>query len=87
MDTGPLYIHNYLFVFVCLYCSVCFVESIACSGYKHNVHGMLMGYIMGYLAILTGHRAVVFINMTKENVINCERWKKDSRYNILVCIF
>ncbi|CAK6958883.1 uncharacterized protein LOC125903812%2C partial [Scomber scombrus] len=56
-------------------------ESIACSGNERNDHDKLIGYIMGYLTILTGQRAMVFINMNKENVINCERWNKDRRYN------
>ncbi|XP_028254363.1 uncharacterized protein LOC114430242 [Parambassis ranga] len=38
-------------------------------------YNKLMGYLMGYLCVLTGHRSVVMTNMTKENVLNAERTK------------
>ncbi|MEQ2257733.1 hypothetical protein ILYODFUR_037805, partial [Ilyodon furcidens] len=47
-------------------------------------HNKLMGYIMGYLAILTGHRSVVLTNMTKDMVSSADSWKNDTRFRILV---
>ncbi|KAF1385157.1 hypothetical protein PFLUV_G00127760 [Perca fluviatilis] len=40
-------------------------------------HSILMGYIMGYLGMLSGHRSVAIPNMTKKQVINreLEEWK------------
>lgn len=70
------YIHNYQFF------SWCFVEQLDNSGTQNN--GQLMGYIMGYLYILTGHQSIVFTNMTKENVINCESWNDGKRFLVLV---
>ena len=43
-----------------------------------------MGYILGYLCILTGHRSIVFTNLTNENVINCESWNHGKRFLVLV---
>lgn len=42
-----------------------------------------MGYIIGYLCILTGHRSIVFTNMTKENVVNCDIWNHGKRFLVL----
>ncbi|XP_041667506.1 uncharacterized protein LOC121525531 isoform X2 [Cheilinus undulatus] len=47
-------------------------------------HALLTGYILCYLAILTGHRSVVFINMTKENVSNSESWDHGTKFQVLV---
>ncbi|XP_038588122.1 uncharacterized protein LOC119912920 [Micropterus salmoides] len=43
-----------------------------------------MGYIMGYLRILTGHRSVVLTNMTKENVVNFDCWNHGEIFQVLV---
>lgn len=63
---------------------VCFV-----GNFFHDIdlvddHKKLMGYIMGYLSILTGHRAVVLTNVTKENVKSAEVWHGGKRFQILV---
>uniref|UniRef100_A0AAV2L2K2 Uncharacterized protein n=1 Tax=Knipowitschia caucasica TaxID=637954 RepID=A0AAV2L2K2_KNICA len=51
-----------------------------------EVHGLGMGYILCYLAILTGHRAVVFTNTTKESVENADSWKSGTRFQVLASI-
>lgn len=43
-----------------------------------------MGYIMGYLCILTGHKSIVLTNMTKENVVNFDCWNHGERFQVLV---
>lgn len=37
-----------------------------------KLYRLLQGYISGYLAILTGHRPIVFCNMTKSDLIEAE---------------
>ena len=74
-------------LFFFIYILACFVESLACDGSQHNEHSTLMGYIMGYLAMLTGHRSVVLTNMTKEHVTNFETWNHVKRFQVLVSIY
>ncbi|CAB1437543.1 unnamed protein product [Pleuronectes platessa] len=45
---------------------------------------MLMGYLMGYLCIISGHRSVVLTSMLKEHVANADIWMDGSRYQVLV---
>ncbi|XP_038550420.1 uncharacterized protein LOC119891063, partial [Micropterus salmoides] len=59
-------------------------ERLESSGNQENEHSKLMGYIMGYLCILTGHRSVVLTNMTKENVVNFVCWNHGKRFQVLV---
>ncbi|KAI3364703.1 hypothetical protein L3Q82_011491, partial [Scortum barcoo] len=47
-------------------------------------HCQLMGYLMGYLSILTGHRAIVFTNMTRNQVNFADCWGGGKKYRILV---
>uniref|UniRef100_A0AAV2M9Q2 Uncharacterized protein n=1 Tax=Knipowitschia caucasica TaxID=637954 RepID=A0AAV2M9Q2_KNICA len=49
-----------------------------------ELHGLGMGYILGYLAIVTGHRAVVFHHVTKESVQEADSWKSGTRFQVLV---
>nr|XP_046238930.1 uncharacterized protein LOC124055955 [Scatophagus argus] len=59
-------------------------ESLSCKGGQQDEHGKVMGYMMGYLAMLTGHRSVVFTHLTKENVTNFETWNHGKRFQVLV---
>ncbi|XP_045921449.1 uncharacterized protein LOC123980901 isoform X1 [Micropterus dolomieu] len=59
-------------------------ERLESSGNQENEHSKLMGYIMGYLRILTGHRSVVLTNMTKENVVNFDCWNHGEIFQVLV---
>lgn len=63
-----------------------FLESLFLEGGQLNDHCKVMGYIMGYLAMLTGHRSIVFTNLTKENVVNFEMWNHGKRFQVLVSI-
>ncbi|KAM3619670.1 uncharacterized protein V6R79_011633 [Siganus canaliculatus] len=46
-------------------------------------HCHLMGYLMGYLTILTGHRSIVLVNMSCENVFQADSWSGGRKYRIL----
>ncbi|XP_038550742.1 uncharacterized protein LOC119884412 [Micropterus salmoides] len=59
-------------------------EQLESSGNQKNEHSKLMGYIMGYLCTLTGHRSVVLTNMTKENVVNFVCWNHGKRFQVLI---
>ncbi|CAL9698721.1 unnamed protein product [Knipowitschia caucasica] len=43
-----------------------------------------MSFILCYMAILTGHRSVVFTNLTKESVANADSWNSGTRFQVLV---
>uniref|UniRef100_A0AAV2M2N7 Uncharacterized protein n=1 Tax=Knipowitschia caucasica TaxID=637954 RepID=A0AAV2M2N7_KNICA len=60
------------------------IGEILCREDPDEVHGLGMGYILGYLAIVTGHRAVVFHHTTKESVHNADSWKSGTRFQVLV---
>ncbi|KAM3584920.1 uncharacterized protein V6R79_002563 [Siganus canaliculatus] len=47
-------------------------------------HCHLMGYLMGYLTILTGHRSIVLVNMTCEHVFQADSWSGGRKCRILV---
>lgn len=47
-------------------------------------HCQLMGYLMGYISILTGHRSVVLVNMSSEQVQHAESWSNGTKFRILV---
>nr|XP_046245078.1 uncharacterized protein LOC124059268 [Scatophagus argus] len=49
------------------------LDSVKKDQHLEAEHIKLMGYLMGYLCMLTGHRSVVMTNMTKENVLHAER--------------
>ncbi|XP_049456923.1 uncharacterized protein LOC125903812, partial [Epinephelus fuscoguttatus] len=59
-------------------------ESLAGNGRQQNEHSKLIGYIMGYLSMLTGHRSIVLTNMTKEHVMNFETWDHGKKFQVLV---
>ncbi|XP_078019778.1 uncharacterized protein LOC144459464 [Epinephelus lanceolatus] len=59
-------------------------ESLAGNGSQQNEHSKLIGYIMGYLSMLTGHRSIVLTNMTKEHVMNFETWDHGKKFHVLV---
>ncbi|KAM3585381.1 uncharacterized protein V6R79_016410 [Siganus canaliculatus] len=46
-------------------------------------HCHLMGYLMGYLTILTGHRSIVLVNMTCEHVFQADSWSGGRKCRIL----
>lgn len=54
------------------------------TGGAQNQHAKLMGYMMGYLCIISGHRSVVLTNMLWEHVVNADRWMEGKRFQILV---
>ncbi|XP_042361649.1 uncharacterized protein LOC121957188 isoform X3 [Plectropomus leopardus] len=60
------------------------LEDLSRQTHEKEQHSKLMGYIMGYLAMLTGHRSVVLTNMTKEAVVKFESWNHGERFHILV---
>ncbi|MEQ2242072.1 hypothetical protein ILYODFUR_032062, partial [Ilyodon furcidens] len=47
-------------------------------------HNRLMGYFLGYLAIVSGHRSVVFTSMTKGDVVVAGNTKSKRRFHIMV---
>ena len=48
---------------------------------------MLNGYLLAYLAILTGHRSVVLCNITTTHIDNVEEWDEVRKYRLLVSAF
>ncbi|KAI3367082.1 hypothetical protein L3Q82_008117 [Scortum barcoo] len=54
------------------------------TGTTKNEHATLMGYIMGYLCIISGHRAVVLTNMLVDHVSAADSWRGGRRFQILV---
>uniref|UniRef100_A0AAV2JRN4 Uncharacterized protein n=1 Tax=Knipowitschia caucasica TaxID=637954 RepID=A0AAV2JRN4_KNICA len=60
------------------------IDEILCRKDPDELHGLGMGYILGYLAIVTGHRAVVFHHTTKESVQEADSWKSGTRFQVLV---
>lgn len=69
---------------ICKYILISILECLAGDGPEQNEHSKLTGYIMAYLAILTGHRSIVLTNMTRENVAQCEAWDNGKKFQILV---
>lgn len=51
--------------------------------FKQNDHSTLMGYLMGYLCIISGHRSVVLTSLTKEHVANADQWNDGRRFQVL----
>ncbi|KAI3366574.1 hypothetical protein L3Q82_009183 [Scortum barcoo] len=49
-----------------------------------NEHAKLIGYIMGYLCVISGHRAVVLTNMLVDHVFAADSWRDGRRFQILV---
>uniref|UniRef100_A0AAV2MG99 Uncharacterized protein n=1 Tax=Knipowitschia caucasica TaxID=637954 RepID=A0AAV2MG99_KNICA len=60
------------------------IDEIICRKDPDELHGLGMGYILCYLAIVTGHRAVVFHHVTKESVQEADSWKSGTRFQVLV---
>ncbi|KAI3375442.1 hypothetical protein L3Q82_003689 [Scortum barcoo] len=55
------------------------------TGTIQNEHATLIGYIMGYLCIISGHRAVkVLTNMLVDHVSAANSWRGGRRFQILV---
>ena len=65
-------------------CVCAFVDVLASDKFTASDHSMLMGYLMGYLCIISGHRSVVLTSMLKEHVANADVWMDGSRYQVLV---
>lgn len=65
---------------------LCIVEVLPGDGTFGKKRCVLMGYAMGYLAILTGHRPVVFTKMTRQHVLAAETWAGGKKFRILVSI-
>lgn len=61
-----------------------FLDAIDKDGFEKNEHSTLMGYLMGYLCIISGHRSVVLTSMTKEHVANADQWNNGTRFQVLV---
>ncbi|KAE8277833.1 hypothetical protein D5F01_LYC24132 [Larimichthys crocea] len=59
-------------------------EVLPADGSFGKEHCELMGYLMGYLCILTGHRAIVLTNMTRDQVTSADCWAGGKKYRILV---
>ncbi|KAM8749867.1 uncharacterized protein AB9X84_014519 [Acanthopagrus schlegelii] len=60
------------------------MDAIDKDGLEKTEHSTLMGYLMGYLCIISGHRSVVLTNMTKEHVANADQWNNGTRFQVLV---
>ncbi|KAE8295950.1 hypothetical protein D5F01_LYC04696 [Larimichthys crocea] len=60
------------------------MDAIDKDGYQRDQHSTLMGYLMGYLCVISGHRSVVLTSMTKEHVANADQWNDGTRFQILV---
>ncbi|XP_071319573.1 uncharacterized protein [Trachinotus anak] len=60
------------------------MDAIDKEGFKKNEHSTLMGYLMGYLCIISGHRSVVLTSMLKEHVANADQWNNGTRFQVLV---
>ncbi|TKS64996.1 hypothetical protein D9C73_027526 [Collichthys lucidus] len=58
-------------------------EGLPADGSFGKEHCELMGYLMGYLCILTGHRAIVLTNMTRDQVTSADCWAGGKKYRIL----
>ena len=54
---------------------------------SEELNGKVLGYLMGYLAILTGHRSVVFCNLTNKHIDEAEDFDNGNKYRILVSVF
>lgn len=63
-----------------------YLELLPGDGTFGKQHCELMGYAMGYLSILTGHRPVVFTNMTRQQVLAADTWAGGKKFQILVSI-
>ncbi|XP_027140793.1 uncharacterized protein LOC104938579 [Larimichthys crocea] len=59
------------------------MDAIDKDGYQRDQHSTLMGYLMGYLCVISGHRSVVLTSMTKEHVANADQWNDGTRFQIL----
>ncbi|KAE8283666.1 hypothetical protein D5F01_LYC19069 [Larimichthys crocea] len=59
------------------------MDAIDKDGYQRNQHSTLMGYLMGYLCVISGHRSVVLTSMTKEHVANADQWNNGTRFQVL----
>ncbi|KAM7401468.1 hypothetical protein PAMA_005597 [Pampus argenteus] len=60
------------------------MDAIDKGGHQKDEHSTLMGYLMGYLCVISGHRSVVLTNMTKEHVANADQWNNGTRFQVLV---
>ncbi|KAM7386012.1 hypothetical protein PAMA_008908 [Pampus argenteus] len=61
------------------------MDAIDKGGYQKDQHSTLMGYLMAYLCVISGHRSVVLTNMTKEHVANADQWNNGTRFQVLGC--
>ncbi|KAI3360671.1 hypothetical protein L3Q82_002538 [Scortum barcoo] len=59
-------------------------HALSTGSNTQNEHAKLMGYIMGYLSIISGHRSVVLTNMLVEHVFAADSWRDGRRFQILV---
>lgn len=69
---------------ICKYILISILECLAAGEGQSNTHSLLTGYIMAYLAILSGHRSVVLTNMTRENGQKHQAWSDGNKVQILV---
>ncbi|KAA8577873.1 hypothetical protein FQN60_007899, partial [Etheostoma spectabile] len=60
------------------------MKTVSCNGEQVEEHVKFLGYIMGYMSMLTGHRSVVLTNMKKEHVRNSAKWNQGRRFQVLV---
>lgn len=61
-----------------------FLDAIDKEGSQRQEHSTFIGYLMGYLCIISGHRSVVLTSMTKEHVANADQWDNGTRFQVLV---
>ncbi|XP_077385464.1 uncharacterized protein LOC144023655 [Festucalex cinctus] len=60
------------------------LEKLAQEGPDKQAHVLVQGYLMGYLALLTGHRLVVLQNLCTQDVMKCHGWHRGQRYMLLI---
>ncbi|XP_077352168.1 uncharacterized protein LOC144001582 [Festucalex cinctus] len=60
------------------------LDKLAQGGPDKQAHILVQGYLMGYLALLTGHRSVVLQNLCTQDVMKCQGWHRGQRYMLLI---
>ncbi|XP_041835271.1 uncharacterized protein LOC121635921 [Melanotaenia boesemani] len=60
------------------------LENIVSETVSNGSHTLLMGYAMGYLSVLTGHRSSIFTSMRVQHVFNADSWEEGQKWQILI---
>ncbi|XP_041828812.1 uncharacterized protein LOC121631806 [Melanotaenia boesemani] len=60
------------------------LENSVSETVSNGSHTLLMGYAMGYLSVLTGHRSSIFTSMRVQHVFNADSWEEGQKWQILI---